>query len=405
MHTQWDHRYAQRTQRMKGSAIRELLKLLDQPDIISFAGGLPAPDVFPVEEVKQACIRVMDNNGAQALQYGTTEGYKPLREMIARHTNSTGITVSADNILITGGSQQALDLLGKIFINHGDRILVESPTYLGALQAWNAYGAEYVSVDSDDDGMRTDALEEALRTGPKFIYVLPNFQNPTGVTMSLERRLKLIELADRYGVPIIEDDPYGQLRYEGDHIPGVCVLDNQMRAQNGTYTGNVIYLSTFSKILAPGLRLAWVIAPSEVISKLVTAKQGADLHTATFNQFVAHEVGRGGFLNKHIEHICEVYHERRDVMLDSLAENMPEGVRWTHPKGGLFLWLSLPEGMSSVDLFKVAVEKERVAFVPGFSFFPNGGGGNTMRLNFSYCIPDMINEGIARLARTIKSMK
>lgn len=405
MHTQWDHRYAQRTQRMKGSAIRELLKLLDQPDIISFAGGLPAPDVFPVEEVKQACIRVMDNNGAQALQYGTTEGYKPLREMIARHTNSTGITVSADNILITGGSQQALDLLGKIFINHGDRILVESPTYLGALQAWNAYGAEYVSVDSDDDGMRTDALEEALRTGPKFIYVLPNFQNPTGVTMSLERRLKLIELADRYGVPIIEDDPYGQLRYEGDHIPGVCVLDNQMRAQNGTYTGNVIYLSTFSKILAPGLRLAWVIAPSEVISKLVTAKQGADLHTATFNQFVAHEVGRGGFLNKHIEHICEVYHERRDVMLDSLAENMPEGVRWTHPKGGLFLWLSLPEGMSSVDLFKVAVEKERVAFVPGFSFFPNGGGGNTMRLNFSYCVPDMINEGIARLARTIKSMK
>lgn len=405
MHTQWDHRYAQRTQRMKGSAIRELLKLLDQPDIISFAGGLPAPDVFPVEEVKQACIRVMDNNGAQALQYGTTEGYKPLRDMIARHTNSTGITVSSDNILITGGSQQALDLLGKIFINHGDRILVESPTYLGALQAWNAYGAEYVSVDSDDDGMRTDALEEALRTGPKFIYVLPNFQNPTGVTMSLERRLKLIELADRYGVPIIEDDPYGQLRYEGDHIPGVCVLDNQMRAQNGTYTGNVIYLSTFSKILAPGLRLAWVIAPSEVISKLVTAKQGADLHTATFNQYVAHEVGRGGFLNRHIEHICAVYHERRDVMLDSLAENMPEGVRWTHPKGGLFLWLSLPEGMSSVDLFKVAVEKERVAFVPGFSFFPNGGGENTMRLNFSYCVPDMINEGIARLARTIKSMK
>ncbi len=405
MHTQWDHRYAQRTQRMKASAIRELLKLVEQPDIISFAGGLPAPDVFPVEEVKQACIRVLDNHGAQALQYGATEGYLPLREMIARHTNSTGITVSPENILITGGSQQALDLLGKIFINHGDRILVESPTYLGALQAWNAYGAEYVSVDSDDDGMRTDALEEALRTGPKFIYVLPNFQNPTGITMSLERRLKLIELADRYGVPIIEDDPYGQLRYEGKDIPGVCVLDNQMRAQNGTYTGNVIYLSTFSKILAPGMRLAWVIAPSEVISKLVTAKQGADLHTATFNQYVAHEVGRGGFLNKHIEHICEVYHERRDVMLDSLAENMPEGVRWTHPKGGLFLWLSLPEGMSSVDLFKVAIEKERVAFVPGFSFFPNGGGENTMRLNFSYCAPEMINEGIARLARTIKSMK
>lgn len=405
MQTQWDHRYAQRTQRMKGSAIRELLKLLDQPDIISFAGGLPAPDVFPVEEFKQACIRVLDKQGAQALQYGTTEGYQPLREMIARHSERMGIKVTADNILITSGSQQALDLLGKIFINHGDRILVESPTYLGALQAWNAYGAEYVSVASDDYGMKTDALEEALRTGPKFIYVLPNFQNPTGVTMSIERRRQLIELADRYGVPIVEDDPYGQLRFEGDHIPGVCVLDNEIRAQNGTYSGNVIYLSTFSKILAPGARLAWVIAPQEVISKIVLAKQGADLHTATFNQYVAYEVGHGGFIDKHIQHICEVYHERRDAMLDSLAENMPAGVKWTHPLGGLFLWLSLPEGMSTVDLFKVAVEKERVAFVPGFSFFPNGGGENTMRLNFSYCKPDMINEGIARLARTIKTMQ
>ena len=405
MQTQWDHRYAQRTQRMKGSAIRELLKLLDQPDIISFAGGLPAPDVFPVEEFKQACIRVLDKQGAQALQYGTTEGYQPLREMIARHSERMGIKVTADNILITSGSQQALDLLGKIFINHGDRILVESPTYLGALQAWNAYGAEYVSVASDDYGMKTDALEEALRTGPKFIYVLPNFQNPTGVTMSIERRRQLIELADRYGVPIVEDDPYGQLRFEGDHIPGVCVLDNEIRAQNGTYSGNVIYLSTFSKILAPGARLAWVIAPQEVISKIVLAKQGADLHTATFNQYVAYEVGHGGFIDKHIQHICEVYHERRDAMLDSLAENMLAGVKWTHPLGGLFLWLSLPEGMSTVDLFKVAVEKERVAFVPGFSFFPNGGGENTMRLNFSYCKPNMINEGIARLARTIKTMQ
>lgn len=404
MHTQWDHRYAQRTQRMKGSAIRELLKLLDQPDIISFAGGLPAPDVFPVEEVKRACDTVLDTLGAQALQYGTTEGYLPLREMIARHSSRIGIEITADNILITSGSQQALDLIGKIFINHGDRILVESPTYLGALQAWNAYGAEYVAVKSDQDGMRTDALEEALRTGPKFIYVLPNFQNPTGITMSLERRKKLVELADRYGVPIIEDDPYGQLRFEGEHLPAVCVLDNNMRAQNGTYTGNVIYFSTFSKILSPGIRLAWIIAPREVISKLVTAKQGADLHTATFNQYIAYEVSRGGFIDKHVEHICEVYRERRDCMLDALDEHMPKGVTWTHPHGGLFLWLSLPEGMSTVDLFKVAVEKERVAFVPGFSFFPNGGGENTMRLNFSYCKPEIINEGIARLGRVIKTM-
>ncbi len=400
-HTQWDHRYAQRTQRMKGSAIRELLKLTEQPDIISFAGGLPAPDVFPIEEFKAACIRVLDANGRQALQYGASEGYQPLREMIARHTERFNFGVTADNVLITSGSQQALDLLGKIFINHGDRILVEAPTYLGALQAWNAYGAEYVPVESDQDGMRTDALEEALRTGPKFIYVLPNFQNPTGVTMSLERRMKLVELADRYGVPIIEDDPYGQLRFEGEHLPSVVMLDNNLRDQSGTYTGNVIYLSTFSKILAPGLRLAWVIAPPEVIRKLVLAKQGADLHTATFNQVVAYEVGHGGFIDKHVQVINRVYQERRDVMLDSLAENMPNGVQWTHPLGGLFLWVTLPEHMNTTELFKDAVA-EKVAFVPGSSFYPCGGGENTMRLNFSYSRPEIINEGIARLGRVIR---
>lgn len=221
MHTPWEHRYAQRTQRMASSAIRELLKLTEKPDIISFAGGLPAPEVFPIEAFTEACQIVLKNHGAQALQYSTTEGYLPLREQICRHTERYGIQVTADNILITSGSQQALDLIGKVFINPGDRILVESPTYLGALQAWNAYGAEYVSVPMDKQGMNTDLLEEALRTGPKFIYVLPNFQNPTGVTLALERRQRLIELADRYGVPIIEDDPYGQLRYEGDHLPSV----------------------------------------------------------------------------------------------------------------------------------------------------------------------------------------
>ncbi len=400
-HTQWDHRYAQRTQRMKGSAIRELLKLVEQPDIISFAGGLPAPDVFPIEEFKAACIRVLDTNGHQALQYGASEGYQPLREMIARHAARLDFGVTADNILITSGSQQALDLLGKILINHGDRILVEAPTYLGALQAWNAYGAEYVPVESDQDGMRTDALEQALRTGPKFIYVLPNFQNPTGVTMSLERRLKLVELADRYGVPIIEDDPYGQLRFEGEHLPSVLMLDNKLRDQSGTYTGNVIYLSTFSKILAPGLRLAWIIAPPEVIRKVVLAKQGADLHTATFNQVVAYEVGHGGFIDKHVQVINAVYRERRDAMLDSLSEHMPTGIQWTHPLGGLFLWITLPEQMRSTEIFREAVT-ERVAFVPGESFFPCGGGENTMRLNFSYCRPELINEGIARLGRVLR---
>jgi 2-aminoadipate transaminase len=386
---------------MKGSAIRELLKVTQMPDVISFAGGMPAPEIFPVEEFKEACIRVLDEHGSEALQYGTTDGYLPLREMISRHTNQYGIKVTADNIMITNGSQQALDLLGKIFINPGDRVLVESPTYLGALQAWNTYNAQYVTVPSDDDGIQVDKLEMALRAGPKFMYVLPNFQNPTGVTLPLERRERLVELADRYGVPIIEDDPYGQLRFEGKHIPTVEYLDDQLHGNGTSYHGNVIYLSTFSKILAPGIRLAWVVATPEIIQKLVTAKQGADLHTSTFNQIVVYEVSRKGFLDEHIKRINSVYKERRDIMLEELEKNMPEGVKWTKPLGGLFLWVSLPEICNSKELLIKAVEK-KVAFVPGESFYPNGGGLNTMRLNFSNAQPDMIRIGIRRLAETIK---
>ena len=400
--TPWEQRFAQRTQRMGSSTIRELLKFIEQPDLISFAGGLPAPEVFPVAEFADACQRVLRDHGALALQYSTTEGYLPLREMIARHTARYGIGVTADNILLTSGSQQALDLIGKIFINRGDRILVELPTYLGALQAWNAYGAEYVSVPMDKEGMITDALEEALRVGPKFIYVLPNFQNPTGVTLSLERRHQLVELADRYGVPIIEDDPYGQLRYEGEHLPSVVSLDNQYRNNCGLcYYGNVIYLSTFSKILAPGLRLAWVIAPPEVIRKLVQAKQGADLHTATFNQLVAYEVSHGGFLDQHIKVIRSTYHERRDVMLAAMDSYFPGSVDWTQPQGGLFLWGIMPENLDSTEVLKTAIE-HKVAFVPGGSFHPNGGGNNTMRLNFSNATPEKIQEGIFRLGKVLQ---
>jgi 2-aminoadipate transaminase len=402
METPWDHRYAQRTQRMKGSAIRELLKLTENPEVISFGGGMPAPDVFPVDEFAAACETVLKERSAEALQYGSTEGYPPLREMIARHTGRYGISVSPENILISTGSQQALDLIGKVFINPGDRILVEEPTYMGALQAWNAYGAEYVTVPMDENGMVTDALEGALRSGVKFIYVLPNFQNPTGVTLSLERRKQLIEIADHYGVPIIEDDPYGQLRYEGENLPSIVNLDNEFR-KNGTneYGGNVIYLSTFSKTLAPGLRLAWVIAPIQVIRKLVQAKQGADLHTATFNQIVAYEVARGGFMDRHIWMIRRVYGERRNIMLDAMEELFPPGVTWTKPQGGLFLWGMLPMGMDSTQILKVAIERN-VAFVPGTSFYALGGGENTMRLNFSYANPDQIQTGIERLANVLK---
>lgn len=399
MQTPWENRYAQRTQRMGSSAIRELLKLTEQPDLISFAGGLPAPDVFPVEAFQAACTRVLQQQGALALQYGTTEGYLPLREMIARHTARFGIDVTTDNIMITSGSQQALDLLGRIFINRGDRILVESPTYLGAIQAWNAYGAEFVTVPMDKHGMNTDALEEALRSGPKFIYVLPNFQNPTGVTLTLERRKRVIELADRYGVPIIEDDPYGQLRYEGQHLPSIVTLDSQFRDNcNICYRGNVIYLSTFSKTLAPGLRLAWVIAPPEVIRKLVQAKQGADLHTSTFNQVVAFEVARHNFLDEHIKLIRRVYRERRDLMLASMDRYFPPEVDWTHPEGGLFLWASLPEYLDSAEVLKTAIEK-KVAFVPGAPFYSTGGGHNTMRINFSNATPEQIQLGVSRLGQ------
>jgi 2-aminoadipate transaminase len=356
-----------------------------------------------VAEVADAAARVLAEHGSQALQYGTTEGYRPLREMLAHNMARYGLNITADNILITSGSQQALDLLGKVFINPGDRILVEAPTYLGALQAWNSYGAEYVPVTTDEDGMDTASLEAALRSGPKFIYALPNFQNPTGVTLSLERRTRLVELADHYGVPIVEDDPYGQLRYEGEHLTPLAVLDGRRSHVDGhCYSGNVIYLSTLSKTLAPGLRLGWVVAAPEVITRLAQAKQGTDLHTATFTQMVAYEVARDGFLDRHIRLIRSVYSERRDVMLAALEAEFPEGVRWTRPQGGLFLWVTLPSQLDAAALLKEALA-QKVAFVPGAPFFPNGGGHNTFRLNFSNATPERIREGIARLGGVLKA--
>jgi 2-aminoadipate transaminase len=403
MQTPWEYRFANRTRQMGSSVIRELLKLTEQPDIISFGGGLPAPEVFPVKKFQEACNTVLETEAALALQYSTTEGYRPLREMIAQRTARYAVSVTPENILITSGSQQALDFIGRIFINQGDHIVVENPTYLGALQAWNAYGAQYIPVPSDENGMITEELEKALRIGPKFIYILPNFQNPSGVTLSLERRRQLVELADRYGVPIVEDDPYGQLRFEGDHLPSVVSLDSKYRGDNGCYTGNVIYLSTFSKILAPGIRLAWVIAPEQVIRKLVQAKQAADLNTAAFNQLVAYEVGRDGFLDEHAKVIRATYKERRDVMLEMMEETFPPGVHWTRPQGGMFLWGILPDYMDAADVLKIAVER-KVAFVPGESFHPNGGGKNTMRLNFSYSNPETIRAGITRLGTVLKEL-
>ncbi|HKU26456.1 MAG TPA: PLP-dependent aminotransferase family protein [Candidatus Sulfotelmatobacter sp.] len=406
MSTLWKSRYAQRTLGIKSSAIRELLKVTQNPEIISFAGGLPAPDVFPVKRFEEACHKVLSEHGPLALQYGTTEGFQPLREMIARNLARYGILASADNVLITSGSQQALDLIGKLLINRGDRILIEAPTYLGALQAFNVYGAQYVAVPVDEDGLLTEHLDSSLRSGPKFMYVLPNFQNPAGVTLSEGRRHQLILLADKYGIPIVEDDPYGQLRYEGEHISPLVVLDREnVRRDNGFTLGNVIYLSTFSKTLAPGIRLAWIVAPEDVITKLVQLKQAADLHTSTFNQYVAYEVARDGFLDQHVKLIRQVYRERRDAMLHALREYFPPEVSWTHPKGGLFLWVSMPEGTDSQALLRAALT-ENVAFVPGDSFYPTNGnghdGGRHMRLNFSHSRPEQIREGIRRLSVAVK---
>ena len=405
MPTLWSDRFAQRTQRMTSSMIRELLKLTEKPDVVSFAGGLPAPEVFPVEEIQAAADKVLRAQGKTALQYAATEGYLPLRELLVRHMGRYGIRAKPANVMITSGSQQGLDLIGKLFINAGDRILTESPTYLGALQAWSAYQADYLTVPIDDAGLDVGRLEAQLRGGPKFLYILPNFQNPAGVTLGLERRRRLVELANHYGAPIVEDDPYGQLRYEGEHLPSLVQIDAEFHGcADGEceFTGNVLYLSTLSKTLAPGLRVAWVVAPESVIKRLVQMKQGADLHSSTFCQMVAYEVAKDGFLDRHVRRIRSVYGERRNAMLQACERHLPQGVSWTKPAGGLFLWLTLPAGVDSTVLLKLALAEERVAFVPGASFFPRGGGERTCRLNFSYSAPDLIDEGIRRLGNVLR---
>jgi 2-aminoadipate transaminase len=387
---------------MQSSAIRELLKISNLPGVISFAGGLPSPDVFPVDEFRAACDKVLREKGAEALQYSTTEGCVPLRQLICDYSASFGISTDIENTLITNGSQQALDLVGKIFIDPGDKILVEEPTYLGAIQAWKVYGADFVAVETDELGMIPESLEEKMAIDPKLLYLLPNFQNPTGCTLPLERRKKILEIVTRYNLPVIEDDPYGQLRFEGEDIPTVLAMDAKNRGQSGVdYTGNIVYLSTFSKILAPGLRLAWVIAPKEVIFKMVQAKQGSDLHTATFSQMIAYEVAKNGFLYDHIKMIRSVYGKRRDLMVEMIDEMFPAEVEYIRPQGGLFFWVKTPEQIDTQEMLPKAVEK-KVSYVPGSPFYANGGGHNTMRLNFSNASEEGIRNGMTRLGTVIK---
>ncbi len=369
---------------------------------------MPAPELFPLEQCEAAACRLLNTHGAAALQYGPTEGYLPLRRFICERMSRYGIKAEPGNILITSGSQQALDLVGKMLINPGDRVLVEEPTYLGALQAWTAYQADYVSVPQDDNGLRTELLEGALRVGPKFMYILPNFQNPGGTTLSLERRYDLVRLATKYGIPLVEDDPYGALRFEGEHLPPLVALDADYQtggASNGHgyMEGNVIYLGTFSKTLAPGLRLGWVVAPVEVVDQLVMMKQGTDLQTSSFDQMLAYEMVKDGFMDDHIRTIRKVYRERRDVMLAALARYFPEGCSWTRPEGGLFLWARVPEWIDTGDLMAEAVQA-KVAYVPGFAFYPDPAHGrNTMRLNFSNAEPVQMEEGMRRLGNLLKT--
>jgi 2-aminoadipate transaminase len=405
MPTPWQYRFAQNAKSTQSSAIRELFKVTQNPEVISFGGGLPAPEVFPIEEFKAACDKVLTQSGPASLQYSNSEGYPPLREMIARQMDAFGLKLGLDNILITTGTQQSIDLVSKLMLNNAERILVEDPTFLGALQVFSVFGARFVTVPIDDDGLQTDLLPEAFRAGPKFMYIIPTFQNPGGVTLTMERRKALIELSDRYGIPIVEDDPYSALRFEGETLPPLLALDAaRLKTADGYRDGNVIYLGSFSKTLAPGLRLAWISAPPEVIAKLVQLKQGADLHTPIFVQMMAYETARDGFLERHIQKIREVYRERRNVMLGAMDEFFPPEVNWTHPAGGLFLWVRLPEGMVSAELLRAAL-KMNVAFVPGNSFFAvdEKAGDRYFRLNFSNMKPERIREGIQRLAKAIRA--
>ncbi len=406
MASNWTSRYAGRSRQLRSSAIRDLLHLLQEPDMISFAGGLPAPESIPVGAIQEAALRVLALEGSKALQYSTTEGYLPLRALIARHFARYGLAVRPANILITSGSQQALDLIGKLFLDRADVVVVEEPTYLGALQAFRAYEPRFVTVPMDDEGILPDRLARVLEHDkPKLLYLLPNFQNPSGISMSEIRRQQVVDLAAQHNVPIVEDDPYGQLRYSGWHQTPLLVLDSALERQHHTEDPvrgtHVLYTSTFSKLLAPGLRLGWIVAPEEVIASLALLKQGTDLHTSTFAQMLAYETCQGGFLDRHVVLLRSLYSQRRQAMLEALEGSMPAGVTWTRPEGGLFLWVTLPADMDSKDVLRVAIEKH-VAFVPGAAFHAGGGGKNTLRLNFSYCAPDRIATGIRRLAAAVR---
>lgn len=384
---------------MRASTIREMLKVTLQPDVISFGGGLPAPELFPTEAIAQCTREVMEEYGARALQYTVTDGIPEMREWVAqRLTRRLGTQFDAHQIIIVNGSQQGLDLLAKILIDPGDHIVLENPSYLGAIHAFDAYQARYLAVDTDEDGMVPESLEHVLahaQPPPKFVYLVANFQNPTGRTLSRERRERIVRICEHFGVPIIEDDPYGELRFEGEDLPALV---------SHATSGAIVYSGTGSKILAPGMRIAWLaVRDPEVHEKLVLAKQGADLQSGTLAQYVfARIVARAAEFERHVETIRKVYHQRRDVMYDALAADMPETVSFNRPQGGMFLW-ARAAGVDTTELLQVSA-KDGVVFVPGVSFYPHCDVIDGMRLNFSNASPEKIREGIGRLAKAVKEM-
>ena len=390
-------KFANRIDSLRASDIREILKITQRAEVISFAGGLPAPELFPVEEMKQISRLLMEESGRVALQYSTTEGYEPLRQKIAARIGRKFQTqASAEEVMITSGSQQALDFTGKLFLDAGDVVLCESPTYLAAISAFRAYQPEFIAVPTDDDGMIIEELERILATtdNVKLVYVIPDFQNPTGRTWSRERRRRFIETVSRYGVAVLEDNPYGELRFEGEILPSIKSMDRE---------GLVIGTGTFSKTFCPGMRIGWLVAAPPVIEKYVLIKQGADLCTSLRNQMEIDLFMERFDFEGNLVRLTELYRQRRNAMVAALEAMMPEGVSFTRPQGGLFLWVTLPERIKAIDLLKRCLE-QNVAFVPGDSFFPNGGVENTLRLNYSNMPEDRIREGVARLAAAIRSM-
>ncbi|MBD5806456.1 PLP-dependent aminotransferase family protein [Lactobacillus sp. 0.1XD8-4] len=387
-------KYSKRVPADGTDAVGAILQAAADPKIISFAGGLPAPELFPVKEMKAAVDKVFDEHGQEAMQYGAAKGVTALREVIQQHVKEKeDVDSELDNVLVTTGSEQALDLVGKAFVDPGDTVLVEQPTYLCALDVFRSYGANFVGVEMDEEGMKMDALEEALKANPdtKLVYTVPNFQNPTGRTMTAERRKKLAELAEKYDVYVLEDNPYGEIRFAGEHVPAVKSFDK---------SGHVFYMSTFSKTLAPGFRLGWLVADKDVVNKLTVLKQSADLHTDNLAQFAVAQFFADNDVDAHVKEISDLYGKRKNLMLEGIKKYFPAGVKYTDPEGGMFLWVEVPGVDDTVELFKDCL-KHNVAFVPGDPFFAGEPQPGAFRLNYSNMQEDQIEAGLKRLGEAL----